>query len=203
MRKIAIKLLLTLLAVSLLNGGLSLAQPANAPPGDTSNATVPSGFNEPPSGTEAGKGGEGQPKKHELQRAGTVTIDGVNYYLTTKTPYEYDLALITVGIGIATMVMVVASFYGHIAEKTDDFVKLFAFVVVVFSAVFLITVGYSDTQTAPVYSLLGTIIGYIFGRDVTMRQHAGEGAAKPPPAPAQHAPAPSPTVPAGTEPKTP
>lgn len=95
-------------------------------------------------------------------------------------------------------------FYGHIADKTDDFVKLFAFVVVVFSAVFLITVGYSDTQTAPVYSLLGTIIGYIFGRDITMRHAAGLAqqappTAKPPAlgAAAQSQPQPPPPDPAG------
>ena len=174
--------------VCVLVAGLAHAQttPAGS---NTAGAgiAIPAEFNQTPAKPDA----QQQQPQQQQQQAGTITINGVRYYLTTKTPYEYYLAVVTVVIGVITMLLVCWLFYGHIADKTDDFVKLFAFVVVVFSALFLIAVGYSDTQTAPVYSLLGTIIGYLFGRDMTMRQQKADtaGTADKEPAPAGPQPA--------------
>lgn len=153
--------------------GSALAQTNGQPAaGSPSSVAIPSNFNQPPS-----PAGDGSAQtKAEAQQPGTVVINGVRYYLTTKTQYEFWLALMTVVIGLAAMALVCFCFLfsNHLAPKTDDFVKLFAFVVVVFSAMFLIAVGYNDSQTAPVYSLLGTIIGYIFGREITGRQQRQE-----------------------------
>jgi hypothetical protein len=82
---------------------------------------------------------------------------------------------LTIALGVAAMIIVYLLFRSHIAEKSDEFIKLFAFVIVAFSAIFLIVVGYTDSQVAPAYSLLGTIIGYVFGREASARrQTAGE-----------------------------
>jgi uncharacterized membrane protein len=163
--------LLTLFFAVAASGWLIASSPAHAQTapaaGASTGVTIPSTFNHAPAKTET------HPKT-ELPPAGTITVNGVRYYLTTKTPYEYYLAVVTVVVGVLAMSMVCWLFHGHLATKTDDFVKLFAFVVVVFSALFLIAVGYSDTQTAPVYSLLGTIIGYLFGRDLTRRQQKAD-----------------------------
>ena len=83
-------------------------------------------------------------------------------YLTYKTPFEFHLTLITAGLGIFMMLalMVMAWRTGI----SDGFVKTFMVVTIVFGALFLVVAGYSDEQTAPVFGLLGTIVGYIFGR---------------------------------------
>jgi hypothetical protein len=65
------------------------------------------------------------------------------------------------------------------AAITPEFTRTFIIIVVVFASLFLISAGYSDKQAAPVYSLLGTIVGYIFGR---MTGEARAGSA-PEPAP--------------------
>ncbi|MBY5546711.1 hypothetical protein HFO61_07685 [Rhizobium leguminosarum] len=52
----------------------------------------------------------------------------------------------------------------------SDFQKAFLLLTVIFAALFLIVAGYSDDQTAPVFSLLGAIIGYLFGRTPSENQ---------------------------------
>jgi hypothetical protein len=71
-----------------------------------------------------------------------------------------------------------------IGKLTPEFYRAFLILVVVFASLFLIVAGYTDTQTAPVFSLLGTIVGYIFGRSAT----ATTGGA------ADNAPAPGPAT---------
>ena len=184
---VALVALVAALACFMFTAGPAQAQ--NSPP--ASGVTIPAGFNQPPAGQTGASptAGTDMPSNAKLPQSGMLTINGVNYYLTTKTQYEFWLAWMTVAIGAVAMILVCALFYRHLPTKTDDFVKLFAFVVVVFSAMFLIAVGYNDSQTAPVYSLLGTIIGYLFGREFTARQQ--QGAAGAAPEPAAHADQPS------------
>ena len=48
--------------------------------------------------------------------------------------------------------------------STDErFSRNFIILTVIFSSLFLIVAGYTERQTAPVFALLGTIIGYLFG----------------------------------------
>jgi len=63
---------------------------------------------------------------------------------------------------------------------TEEFVRAFMVVTIVFGALFLVVAGYSDEQTAPVFGLLGTIIGYIFGRYQSAATESEDGG--PPPA---------------------
>ena len=61
----------------------------------------------------------------------------------------------------------------------ETFLRYFVILTVIFAALFLIVAGYSEKQTAPVFGLLGTIAGYIFGRVTSQteaqRKAAGEG----------------------------
>ncbi|WFU14444.1 hypothetical protein [Bradyrhizobium sp. CB3481] len=83
-------------------------------------------------------------------------------YLTYKTPYEFWLTALTILLLIVMGGMLCLMAYT--GTLTPEFYKAFLILVVVFSALFLIVAGYTDQQTAPVFGLLGTIAGYIFGR---------------------------------------
>lgn len=89
-------------------------------------------------------------------------------YITFKTPFEQWLILMTVATLAVTIAALTAM--GWRTGLTPDFVRAFIVVIVVFSALFLIAAGYSDKQAAPVYALLGTIVGYIFGRMTNERE---------------------------------
>jgi ABC-type xylose transport system permease subunit len=47
----------------------------------------------------------------------------------------------------------------------DAVLKLFGTIIVVIGALFLIVAGYTDTQMGPVMGLLGTIAGYLLGKN--------------------------------------
>ncbi|MEL6393833.1 MAG: hypothetical protein AAFR97_13885, partial [Bacteroidota bacterium] len=53
-------------------------------------------------------------------------------------------------------------------KQTNDLVdalKLPVVVVIVISGVFLVTAGYGNDQIAPIVGLMGTIAGYLMGRN--------------------------------------
>lgn len=45
-----------------------------------------------------------------------------------------------------------------------EMTRLFVSIVTITGGLFLITAGYSDQQIAPMFALLGTMLGYIFGK---------------------------------------
>lgn len=66
-----------------------------------------------------------------------------------------------------SIIMLLATCLLYLGRNADDVLKLFGTLIIVISAVFLVVAGYSDTQIAPVIGLLGTIAGYLLGREST------------------------------------
>lgn len=62
-------------------------------------------------------------------------------------------------------------------RDSDAILRALGTIVVVFSALFLVVAGYSDSQVAPAFGLLGTVAGYLFGKSVSLPASppAGEG----------------------------
>jgi uncharacterized membrane protein YhaH (DUF805 family) len=50
----------------------------------------------------------------------------------------------------------------HISDRA---VQLFIIPLVIFSVLFLVVAGYTDSQIAPAVGLLGTIVGYLLGKN--------------------------------------
>jgi hypothetical protein len=60
-------------------------------------------------------------------------------------------------------------------KKTEgDFSRHFLVLVVVMTAVFLLVLGYDEQQVAPAFGLLGTILGYIFGKAASGADEKGD-----------------------------
>jgi hypothetical protein len=104
------------------------------------------------------------------ERQSALTVTQVSY----KTPWEVYLTGFTVVLGLGFLALFCYAHRGSILDHA--FARNFIILTVVFSALFLIVAGYSERQTAPVFGLLGTIIGYLFGA-VTGRAQAQEQAA--------------------------
>ena len=67
-------------------------------------------------------------------------------------------------------------------KAAEDVLRIFGTVIIIISAVFLIVAGYSDKQIAPVMGLLGTIVGYLLGKDTASSKASGHVG----PTPAKH-----------------
>ncbi len=96
-------------------------------------------------------------------------------HITYKTPYEFYLTALTVILGLAMGAMICALAWR--APVHGEILRSFLLVMIVFSSLFLIVAGYSEKQTAPVFGLLGTILGYMFGRAVGAEAKSEEIAA--------------------------
>ena len=94
---------------------------------------------------------------------------GEEAQLTYKTPWEVYLIAMTMALGFIFIGLFCWVFWKKGADET--FLRYFVILTVIFAALFLIVAGYSEKQTAPVFGLLGTIAGYIFGR-VTSQSEA-------------------------------
>jgi hypothetical protein len=156
-------LILPFLMLALLGVGLALALPAraqNVPPAVGNAAPPASAERETNPAPPAANTGTGT----------RLSMQEGPPYRTYKTPYEFHLTLLTIALAVGmAIVLCIMAWKSGIG---DDFVRSFMVVIIVFAALFLVVAGYSDKQTAPVFGLLGTIAGYIFGRS----QHlAAEG----------------------------
>jgi hypothetical protein len=149
--------------LALLVAGLALALPARA-----QNLPPAAGNRAPPASSERltnpapPAGDAGVPTRLSTQEGPP--------YRTYKTPYEFHLTLLTIALAVG--MALILSIMAWKSGIGDDFVRSFMVVIIVFAALFLVVAGYSDKQTAPVFGLLGTIAGYIFGRT---QQLAAEG----------------------------
>lgn len=74
----------------------------------------------------------------------------------------------TMSIYILAYGAVLSLFSGIIAIMTkgwnQEATKVFTVTVIVTAGLFLMTAGYSSEQIAPMYGLLGTIVGYLLGK---------------------------------------
>ena len=75
---------------------------------------------------------------------------------------------IALSIGVLAFTAVVLWLNGWMRVKTkispDAFFKMFGLVIVIGPSLFLITAGYSKDQITPVIGLLGTALGFAFGK---------------------------------------
>ncbi len=196
LRKFAVRMLgiAILLVVALAAAGPAAlaAETGNGTPqpavsGQQPDAEKP---NEPPSTAAADTNQDGPPRATGRVPGGgqVVTLSGLLTsadkpgeppYLTYKTPFEFFLTALTAGIGI--FLVLVLAWMARKTGITEEFVRAFMVVTIVFGALFLVVAGYSDEQTAPVFGLLGTIIGYIFGRYQSAATKPDDGGPPPPP----------------------
>ncbi len=75
-------------------------------------------------------------------------------------------------------VLVIAAFLILRGCPSQEVLRILGTVLILVSAIFLVVAWYSDTQIAPVMGLLGTIVGYLLGKEISPAQKP------PPPAPA-------------------
>ena len=82
-------------------------------------------------------------------------------------------------------VIFAASYLIQHGQTGQAILRIFGTIMILISALFLVVAGYDDTQIAPVLGLLGTIAGYLLGKDdVAGRSQPGGGdEATPTPAP--------------------
>lgn len=63
------------------------------------------------------------------------------------------------------IVILLATYLIKAGKSSEAVLRIFGTILIIVIAVFLVVAGYSDTQIAPVMGLLGTIVGYLLGKE--------------------------------------
>ena len=109
------------------------------------------GSNPPPSQLQKAAGGDIQKKESIMD--------------------DVDLRNSVLAFTFGLIVMLLILFRVRSKEmEADDFFRLVILSLVIIAAIFLIAVGYSSQQLAPAFGLLGTIAGYLLGRQSTKQK---------------------------------
>jgi len=75
------------------------------------------------------------------------------------------MTMSSVTLVFGMVVFVLATYLIRHGTPTDSVLKIFGTTLIIVSAIFLVIAGYDDKQIAPVMGLLGTIAGYLLGKD--------------------------------------
>lgn len=65
----------------------------------------------------------------------------------------------------AVVVLCLTAYAIRLTKNPEAVLRVFGTMIIVLAAVFLVVAGYTDTQIAPVIGLLGTIAGYLLGKE--------------------------------------
>lgn len=96
----------------------------------------------------------------------TVTINRVQDEWWSNTN---AMTISSVVLIYSFLIVLVAGYLIKIGRNSESVLKIFGVILIITSAVFLVVAGYSDKQIAPVVGLLGTLAGYLLGKDTKGR----------------------------------
>ena len=84
--------------------------------------------------------------------------------LTPLSSYEFYLSLLVMGFGAFALLLEVWLIHKKRISQ-DNMVKFIVVTLIITATLFLITAGYDNNQIAPAMGLLGTIAGYLMGKN--------------------------------------
>lgn len=103
------------------------------------------------------------PAPQKALRDVSMSNDADNIYrMLSKT--EIYLSIIVLLFGLILVMSTVYIAHRKNTGWDQEATRLFAFSVVITTGLFLMTAGYNSEQVAPMFGLLGTIVGYLLGK---------------------------------------
>ncbi len=63
------------------------------------------------------------------------------------------------------LVLILATYLIRAGQNAESVLRIFGTILIILVAVFLVVAGYTDTQISPVMGLLGTVAGYLLGKE--------------------------------------
>lgn len=75
------------------------------------------------------------------------------------------MTISAVVLAFGLLVILLSAYLIRSGKHTEDVLRIFGTILIIVMAVFLVVAGYTDKQIAPVMGLLGTIVGYLLGKE--------------------------------------
>ncbi|MBC8356891.1 MAG: hypothetical protein H8E66_33385 [Planctomycetes bacterium] len=93
---------------------------------------------------------------------------------TNGSGVEYILSAFVLVFGVCILGFVFYVIYERHDEWDDASFKAMTVPLVIFAGLFLVTAGYDRDQMAPMFGLLGTLIGYVLGQNAAGKEKVEE-----------------------------
>ena len=87
-----------------------------------------------------------------------------DHILLPRSWPEIFLSLGVLAFGLILVLTIIFIAMRNNIGWNREMTRLFVSIVTITGGLFLITAGYSDQQIAPMFALIGTMLGYIFGK---------------------------------------
>lgn len=101
------------------------------------------------------------------------TIPNQIIELTPLSSWEFYLSLLILGFAVIVLIiLVILAIKGILKE--DNIVKYVTITLIITATLFLVTAGYNQYQIAPAMGLLGTIAGYLLGKQEKSKKDRDE-----------------------------
>jgi ABC-type polysaccharide transport system permease subunit len=101
----------------------------------------------------------------KAQQQTPATINTPQWWTTTNA-----MTMSAVVLVFAFLIAVLAAYLMQKGKEGEVVLRVLGTIMIVFLAVFLVVAGYDDKQISPVMGLLGTIAGYLLGKQSTSPQ---------------------------------
>ncbi len=91
----------------------------------------------------------------------------VTAYKPTWWTAESAMTMSSVVLIFGVFVLLLVTYLIRVGKSSESVLRIFGTVLIVIVSVFLIVAGYDNNQIAPVMGLLGTIAGYLLGKETS------------------------------------
>jgi hypothetical protein len=85
------------------------------------------------------------------------------------------MTISSVVLVFGVFVLLLATYLIRIGKNSEPVLRIFGTILIIVISVFLVVAGYTSNQIAPVMGLLGTIAGYLLGKDAGARSEKEPG----------------------------
>lgn len=79
------------------------------------------------------------------------------------------MTISSVVLVFGVFVLLLATYLIRIGKNSEPVLRIFGTILIIVISVFLVVAGYTSNQIAPVMGLLGTIAGYLLGKETGAR----------------------------------
>lgn len=99
----------------------------------------------------------------------STTVKPADEWWSAKNAMTISTAVLVFGF----LVLLLATYLIRMGKNAEAVLRIYGTVLIVVVAVFLVVAGYSNEQIAPVTGLLGTIAGYLLGKETSPLKREG------------------------------
>lgn len=85
------------------------------------------------------------------------------------------MTISSVVLVFGVFVLLLATYLIRIGKNSEPVLRIFGTILIIVISVFLVVAGYTSNQIAPVMGLLGTIAGYLLGKETASRSEKEPG----------------------------